>query len=1151
MPGAVIRIDLKRLREAGYQIPKPKRVRGRFDMPGGGWKIEVPLRRDLATALQVYLTSAQSASRDQRPRMLEPPGELRTLPAMPTERWLLAAFACSGLAGLVYETAWTRLLTLHLGHTTAAVSTVTAAFMSGLGLGGAVGGRIAPRLNPRQALRTYALLELVVALSALSISAILALLVPVFAWAYGEQGGDSVFSIVRIASAFAVLLVPSVALGATFPIAVRVAVASPARPGGPAGRLYGANTAGAAMGSLAAGFMLIPVLGLRGTVLTGVVASAASIALALSIAGTTLTDPVPVERPARPRVKGRGRVAAHDDGRDVERTRYGLAATVLALTGFATFVYEVVWTRVLAMVVGPSIFAFAATLTSFISGLALGSFVGASVAERSRGTAMTLALTLIATAAVSCVSLAMIGSPWLDMGTDASGHTASLIGLPLPLLAIACGLTFPIALGIGVAFPLSLELAGSPNAIPARRLGVLYAVNTVGAVVGALVAGFVAIPAIGLRASLLVATTALLLGAVAAILRSGDSNRGRVAAVVPVIAVVVWMATSSGWDREWLSAGGYLYTRFVPTGVDHRAALTAGRLVYYREGATATVSVKALTGERSLAIDGKVDASTGRDMLTQKALAHLPLLLHPDPQRVAIVGLGSGVTLASALVHQVASVDVVEISPEVVEASAEFADVNRRALDDPRTRLVRGDGRTHLSLTSRRYDVVISEPSNPWMAGVAALFTQDFFHTVRERLEPGGLFCQWAHTYDISDADLRSIVATFRAVFPDGTMWLAGDGDLLLVGSKPVAPTPEAKADAPLDVRLDAIANTWQRPGVREDLGAVGLRDPFALLSLFVGGPAEMSRYAEGAAVQTDDRMALEFSGPFAVFAGVTSNHAAAVRALLDEARARGRRPPAIERAVTGATAAQWRDRGAMMLDAEAFDSAYRDYTKALDLGASDRATIDGFVQAAGAARTDVDAERRLRAMIQLRPREAAPRVALAQLLGTRGRFDEAVAIATEATRLAPADASAWEQLASLHADREDGVSLEHVADVLRREFPQRAATWYFAASAGFLRGDVDSTLTLVRRAIGLDPNYADAYNLLGAIHGTAGNFGAARDAFRTSLRVDPRDVVTYINLAQLELATGQRDVAADLFAEALSLDPSSRAARDGLASVR
>jgi spermidine synthase len=558
------------------------------------------------------------------------------------------------------------------------------------------------------------------------------------------------------------------------------------------------------------------------------------------------------------------------------------------------------------------------------------------------------------------------------------------------------------------------------------------------------------------------------------------------------------------------------------------------------------VSVKTLTGERSLAIDGKVDASTGRDMFTQKLLAHLPLLLHPDPRRVAIVGLGSGVTLASALAHPIASADVVEISPEVVEASAQFESVNRRALDDPRTRLVRGDGRTHLSLTSRRYDVVISEPSNPWMAGVAALFTQDFFRAVRERLEPGGLFCQWAHTYDIGDADLRSIVATFRAVFPDGTMWLIGDGDLLLVGSERVAPNPETKANGSLVSRLDAMSLTWQRPGVREDLGAVGLREPFSLLSLFVGGPSEMSRYAAGAAVQTDDRMALEFSGPSAIFAGVSAHHAATLRALLE----RGRRPSAVEHALAVATAVQWRDRGAMMIDAEAFDSAYVDYAKALDLGASDAATIDGFVHAAGAARQDVEAERRLREMIQSRPTAPALRVALAQLLGMRGRFDEAVAVATEATTLAPADPSAWEQLASLHADRGDAGSLGATADLMRREFPDRAASWYFAASASFLRGDGDGALTLVRRAIELNWNYADAYNLLGAVQGTAGDIVAARDAFRTSLRLDPRDAVTYVNLAQLELAAGRREVAADLFAEALSLDANSRDAREGLARV-
>ncbi len=200
-----------------------------------------------------------------------PPSASRRWPSSDGS-WL--AYACSGFAGLVYEIAWTRLLTLHLGHTTAAVSTVTAAFMGGLGLGAALGGRIASTLSRRQALWTYALLELVVAVAALSIAGGLTLLTPLFAWAYGEDGAGLLFSTVRIASSFGVLLVPGVALGATFPMAVRVAVTSPTRPGGAAGRLYGANTAGAAIGSLAAGFVLIPIIGLTSTTLTGMAASA-------------------------------------------------------------------------------------------------------------------------------------------------------------------------------------------------------------------------------------------------------------------------------------------------------------------------------------------------------------------------------------------------------------------------------------------------------------------------------------------------------------------------------------------------------------------------------------------------------------------------------------------------------------------------------------------------------------------------------------------------------------------------------------------------------------------------------------------------------------------------------------------------------------
>ncbi len=305
------------------------------------------------------------------------------------------------------------------------------------------------------------------------------------------------------------------------------------------------------------------------------------------------------------------------------------------------------------------------------------------------------------------------------------------------------------------------------------------------------------------------------------------SRRARVVGLVPTLVAAVALFWSPPWDRALLASGGYKYAVHVPKGLDLSTALKAGTLLYYREGPTGIVTVKRLTGELSLAIDGKVDASTGGDMLTQKTLAHLPLLLHGQARTICIIGLGSGVTLGSALVHPVEAVDVVEISPEVVEASAYFAVENRNALADRRTRLILGDGRSHLALSTRQYDVIISEPSNPWMAGVAALFTREFFTAARNRLTPDGIICQWAHTYDISSRDLRSIVATFADVFPSGTMWLVGDGDLLLVGSV-----------RPLDDRLSNILTGWKLPAVADDLSRASMRAPFALLSLFVGGAA-------------------------------------------------------------------------------------------------------------------------------------------------------------------------------------------------------------------------------------------------------------------------------------------------------------------------
>jgi spermidine synthase len=582
-----------------------------------------------------------------------------------------------------------------------------------------------------------------------------------------------------------------------------------------------------------------------------------------------------------------------------------------------------------------------------------------------------------------------------------------------------------------------------------------------------------------------------------------------------------------------LSSGAYKYAAAM-RGLTLQTALTAGELLSYREGSTATVAVRRLTGTTSLAIDGKVDASNAGDMLTQRLLAHMPLLLHPNPKRAAILGLGSGVTLGSALTHPLDEATVLEISPEVVDASRYFEAENHAALSDPRTRLIVGDGRTHLMLGRQSYDVIVSEPSNPWMAGIASLFTREFFEGARARLAPGGVLCQWAHTYDISNADLRSIVATFLSVFPDGTMWLVGDADVLLLGST-----------GPLDARIGGIAAAMQRPGVSTDLANVGVTRPFALTSLFVAQGDALTAWANGAPLQTDDRSQLEFTGPRSIFGVNRDDNAVLIRELA----ASSPKPAAVAAALAGATAADWRDRGLMFLKADANRPALDDLRKALAIEPDDPIAIDAMVRAAANLNQIGEAQAVL-SRLAADPARVPAKLALSRVLASQGNVDEAVRIPFTMLQADPGNVPALEQLASVLSDIGDTERLEPVVMRLVKEAPRNAWAHYYAASLFFLQNRHDVALQAARNAVAIDPNHAKAHNLIGACLASMGQADAARTAFQKSLDADPREPGTYTNLATLELQAGNRERAIRYFAEALTVDPLSQTARDGLASV-
>lgn len=1056
----------------------------------------------------------------------------------------LAAYMCSGFAGLVYEVSWTRLLTLEMGRGMAASSTVLAAFMGGLAIGAAVAGRRAAHLSPRQALLAYGGLELLVAALALALPVELRSLSPLFTSAYQDGATGITFGLVRLGVSFGLLLLPAMVLGATFPVAVRWYASQKAGSSSRSGQLYAANTAGAAAGALLSGFVLIPVIGVSGTLLVGVAASLAAMSLALLLARRAHESlPVPVvaaagspanPRHARPAHKPKVQRTTGRVQTDVEAARPGLAATLLAVTGAATFVAEVAWTRVLSLLVGPSTYAFASTIAAFIGGLAIGATVGAGIGARTRRPALVLGALL---------GVATIASAWAG---NAAGTTlphrviADFTSAPdrsIVAHALSLAMTvLPMAIAIGAAFPLSLQLAGGAEASP-RTIGAAYAVNTVAAVIGSLATGFVLVPALGLERTLDVVSVLLASGAIAAAFFGAMGRPGRVAACVPAVAGLLLVFTGEPWDRDLLASGSYKYASAVAPGLDVETALKSGTLIYYRDGATSTVSVKRLAGSLSLAIDGKVDASTAGDMLTQKLLAHLPMLLHGDAREICIIGLGSGVTLASALTHPVTAVDVLEISPEVVEASRLFTQRTRSPIDDPRARLIVADGRTHLALSTRKYDVIVSEPSNPWLAGVAALFTREFFEAARLRLADHGVICQWVNTYDISPQDLQSVVATFASVFPHATMWLAGDGDLMLVGS------PE-----PMEPKVDRLAATrWDRPDVAADLRSVSVASPFGVLSMFVGDEAAARAFSAGATIQTDDRMALEFSAPRALRTAARRDNVARLRTLAGQG---GGRPRSVERAWVEATGQELAQRAVMLRRAGAYEQAYDAAGDALEKAPDSAEALQALVESAAATGRQAAAVALLEATVARHPDLVAPRVTLSKLHAAQGAFDIAISVARDARRGGPDDGAALEQLASIYADVGDADRLAPVVYALG-QFPDRAGARYYAAAHHFMRGELAQAQQAAQQALSLDPLFARAQNLLGAIYATQGNTALARKAFEASLALDPQDPTTYQNLALLELNTGNPGGAARLFAEALTLDPESQPAREGLERAR
>jgi spermidine synthase len=1014
-------------------------------------------------------------------------------------RPLAAAALLSGVAALVYQVLWTRQLGLVLGNTVGAVSTVLAAFMGGLALGSAVAARLVDRLAPRALARLYAGLEFGAAVFALGLPWLLSVPLPARVS-------------LRFAAAALLLLGPTALMGATLPALAALWRPSPAQAGRAAGLLYTANTLGAVGGSLATAFVLLPELGVRrSTVAAALLNTVAAVVVLAAARGGALDTPERLLAEPKP---GQRKAPAPT----AERLPPSAALVVVALSGLGALMDEVAWTRALALLIGPTAYAFAFIVSSVIAGLALGSAAAAVVVDRLRRPGLALGLVELAAAAVSLGVVDVIGRlPVAVAGLVRENADRMPRLMALEFAGVFGLVVLPCAL-FGAAFPLAVRLAGGTGA--GRALGRAYASNTAGAIAGALLAGFVALPRLGLETTLIAAAGAHALAGLVAVVLSRPTPVRLAAAAAALAVAAASPRLVGGWDRALLSGGAYKYAAYAPAD-RLEEELRAGDLVYYREGAAATVSVKRLGGTLSLAVDGKVDATSAGDMLTQRLLAHLPLLLHPRPREVCVIGLGSGVTAGSALAHEGTRVEAVEISPEVVEAARLFRHVNRDALADPRLRVVVADGRNHLLLTERRYDVIISEPSNPWMAGVSALFTRDFFLLARERLAEGGLFCQWAHMYNMAPADLRTVVAGFTDAFPVAALFLVNEGDVLLLGGQDDLPRPE---EAALRARMDATA-------VREDLAGVEVRSPSGLAALFALGPPELARWTEGAERHTDDRPVLEFRAPRSLHADTGRANWAEIQRV-----APARAPDPYGRLTAAPTPAELVERGRMMEKADSYGLALAAFRRAAALDPSDLAALEGGVRTALQTGQAAQIEAELRALVGVSP--VGARVALALLLHNLDRPAEALAALAEAAAREPGHRRALLLGAEVQAAGGNLEAAEGLARAALATAPDDAEARALLAQARLSAGALPEALALAEAATARDPRCARALEVIAIARARQGERAAARRAFEALLAAEPDGWSHLNNFAVFELEGRDFRAAARLFEQAVALNP-------------
>ena len=1063
------------------------------------------------------------------------------------KRWIkplaLCVFFISGAAGLIYQVVWSRMLTLVFGSTVYATSTVLTAFMGGLALGSFYLGRRADRF--RRPLLLYAVLQVGIGLFALLFPGILKLLTSIYIAIHRSAGFSFyIISLIRFILAFLVLLIPTTLMGATLPAISRGVVRRMEELGWDVGRLYSLNTFGAVIGTLGAGFVLMKLLGIPWTIAFAALLNftAAGLALYLQRKSGTISE---VEREYE---------APSHPSSSPHRT---LALWITAISGFCALAYEIFWIRILVFFLGSTTYAFSTMLSAFLFGIAIGSFIFAKLSDRWKRHLLALGVVQMLIGVFAMLLLPLFGEIYSIGALFKKPNWFNFImGRFLP----ASVMMFPPTFLMGATFPLVVKLfvAGIPRL--SRDVGSVYAANTLGAIFGSFMAGFIIIPLIGIQRGVLIVSL-LNLGLGWWLLWRND---------LPKVSLFLILALLLASEGAMLAVS---HKPIVLKSAIFRYQRPKGRMLSYDEGVDASVTVlEDEDGTRLLYVDTNQAAEDSRwDSPSHRVIAHLPLLLHPNPKRALVVGFGMGVTSYSITQHKV-KVDAVEISPGVVKAAKRFfTHVNGKVLENPLLRLFVEDGRNFILTTDRKYDMISTGIIHPLVSsGSSNIYSRDFYELCKRILTPNGVMCQWVPLHRLPEEYFKMIIRTFIAVFPHTTLWYKFTPDfVVLIG------TPK-----PLRIDYRDFVRRANRPGVREGLAHDDL-DALSLLDSFMMDEETVRRFVDGGEIHTDSHPYLEFFGP-----GLSDTTAGNIEAMkpfrqsvIPYLRNYGDTPQ--ERKRVERELKRYFDATQLLIDAQieyarhnyerAAELAYRawrmnpkDGTIRYNMEVARRVAIAGIdAQLERFAErlrrkvrsdpNDLDSWRKLASIYQemdkiddalsayrhvkgLDPRDLQARLSIGMLLEKKGDIDGAIKEYEEALKLAPDMPLIHGSLATLYQKKGDlDRAIEEIGKVLKKE-PNLALAHSLLGSLYMDKGEEEKAISELKRALELDPNLLAPRVNLASIYSSRGKLGEAEKVLREAIKVNPNVYEVRLSLAKVLFEKGELEKALDQAEIAFSL---------------